>query len=472
MSTTRMPQSRITGALGTKAQQLADAAAEHVRRAAHPTDPAEALFRRIGWRLAAMYAGVLAAMLLIVGLVLYVAFQQALLGPVTNTLQSSANEISAYWPNHPPPPDHPDAVCQIPGDVLHQVPYIACYSPVNGLGAQLPGASQPPVAFTDTSLIQDALNSRSGQAWDTVQDTHGLGAIRRFAEVVPNPYGSGIVGVVMVGVPIQGELTSLHVLLVLLVLLGTLALAGAVLGGVALSRRALAPARLALQRQQAFIGDAAHELRTPLTLLRANAELLLHSREKLDPEDAELLEDIVAEVGHMSTLATSMLQLARLDEGASRPEREVVDLGELARGVARRAESLVAERGLTLSVSAEPGVLVLGERTQLEEVALILLDNAIKYNQPGGTVTLTVAREGARALLSVADTGPGIAAEHLARLGERFYRVDKSRSRELGGAGLGLSIARRIVAAHGGALTFASTPGEGTTATLNLPAAQ
>ncbi len=468
MTTSHAPHGRITGAIGTRAHQLAGAAAERVRRAAHPADPAETLFRRIGWRLAAMYAAALAAMLLIVGLVLYLAVQQALLGPVTTTLQSSANEISAYWPYHPP--DHPDAVCTVPSDVLHQVPYIACYSPDQGLGT-LPGANQPPAAFTDISLIQAALDRRNGQAWDTVTDTSGLGAIRRYAQVVRDPSGQGIVGVVMVGVPIQGELTSLHVLLVLLVLLGALALAGAVLGGVALSRRALAPARLALQRQQAFIGDAAHELRTPLTLLRANAEVLLHSRERLDPDDAELLEDIVAEVGHMSALATSMLQLARLDEGASRPEREVVDLGELGRGVARRAESLAAERGLTLTVAAAPEVLVLGERTQLEEVALILLDNAIKYNQPGGMVTLTVAREGTRALLSMADTGPGIAAEHLARLGERFYRVDKSRSRELGGAGLGLSIARRIAAAHVGTLAFASTPGVGTTVTLNLPAA-
>lgn len=471
MSTTRIPLSRLTGTASARARQLAGAAAERIQRATHPADPAEALFQRIGWRLAAMYAAALAAMLLIMGLVLYLGVQQALLGPITQNLQSSADQISAYWPDHPP--DRPGAICSFPSDVLHEVPYIACYSPANGLGT-LPGANQPPAAFTDTSLIQVALNSRSGHAWDTVEDTSGLGAIRRYAEVVPNPFGSGIVGVVMVGVPIQGELTALHVLLVLLLLLGALALVGAVLGGVVLSRRALAPARLALQRQQAFIGDAAHELRTPLTLARANAELLLHSRENLNLEDAELLEDIVTEIGHMSALATSMLRLARLDAGATEEqmEREVVDLAELARDLARRAESLAAERELTLSVEAEPDVLVLGDRTKLEEVALILLDNAFKYNRPGGSVVLGVARKGAHALLSVADSGPGIAAEHLARLGERFYRVDPSRSRELGGAGLGLSIARRIAAAHGGSLAFASELGKGTCVTFSLPAAE
>src|SRR5262249_27992301 len=241
--------------------------------------------------------------------------------------------------------------------------------------------------------------------------------------------------------------------------------------GILLSWRALAPARLAFQRQQTFIGDAAHELRTPLTLLRANAEVLLRGRERLDPDDALLLEDIVAEAGHMSRLATSMLELARLDASSHPPDRDLYDLAELTRAVAGRAQSLAQSTGLTLSVEAPAPVLVLGERVQLEEVILILLDNAIKYNSPGGTAMLSVTRDGPLARLAVCDSGTGIAAEHLARLGERFYRVDKARSRELGGAGLGLAIARRIAAAHGGMLVFASTPGRGTCVRLTLPVA-
>ena len=470
MSTTPLPRGHLAGSVAARAQQLAGAVAGRVRRATHPVDPAATLFQRIGWRLAAMYAAALAAMLLLMGLVLYLGVQQALLGPINDNLRSSAQQISAAWQANPP--SNPDQGCPIPVSVVHQVPYIVCFSENAGV-TTIPGrVNQPPQAFADPTLIQSCLSNGTGQAIDTVDVGSGLGAVRRYALLVRDPATSNILGVVQVGIPIQGELTALHVLLVLLLLLGALALAGAVLGGVVLSRRALAPARLALQRQRAFVGDAAHELRTPLTLARANAELLLHSREKLDPEDAALLEDIVAEISHMSTLATSMLRLARLDEGALLPEREVVDLGELAHGLARRAESLAAERGLTLSVEAEPGVLVLGDSTQLEEVALILLDNAVKYNQPGGSVVLSVTREGVRAALSVADSGPGIEAEHLARLGERFYRVDKSRSRELGGAGLGLSIARRIAAAHGGVLAFVSEPGKGTRVTLSLPAAQ
>jgi signal transduction histidine kinase len=470
MRTTHPTPRQLVGDLSARAQHAAAVATERVRRATHPIDPAEALFQRIGWRLAAMYTAALGAMLLIVGLVLYLGVQHALLGPVSDNLQYGSQQIAAAWQSAAP--EVQARGCPVPISVVHDVPYIVCYSPQNGF-ATLPGAvNQPPEDFTSVGLIQSALNAPSGQAWDTIVDTHGLGAIRRHALVVHTADGAGVLGVVMVGVPIQGELTALRVLLALLLVLGVLALAGAVLGGVVLSRRALAPARLALQRQQAFISDAAHELRTPLTIMRANAELLLHSRERLDPEDAELLEDIVAEAAHMGTLAASMLELARLDAGMVPLEREVVDLGELARSLARRAQALAAERQLTLTVNVAPGVLVLADRMQLDEVALILLDNAIKYNQPGGTVTLSVTRAGPHALLSVADSGPGIADEHLARLGERFYRVDKARSRAMGGAGLGLSIARRIAAAHGGTLAFASVPGQGTTVTLNLPAAE
>lgn len=431
-----------------------------------PADPAEALFHGIRWRLTATYAAVLAGILLLSGLLLYATMNEVLLGPVNDTLRTSANQISTLWQTTPQL--DPRYVCPVPSSAIQNVPYVECFAEGKVGVLQIP----PPDAFTDPSLIQAALHSRTSDATDTVNAGSGLGAIRRYALAVHYPNGDGdVLGVVQVGMPIQGQLTALRVLAILLLLLGVLTLAGAMLGGILLSWRALAPARLAFERQQAFIGDAAHELRTPLTLLRANAEVLLRGRERLDPEDALLLEDIVAEAGHMSRLATSMLELARLDASARPLERDVHDLAELGRAVSGRAQSLAKEAGLTLAVEAPMPVLVLGERVQLEELVLILLDNAIKYNVPGGSVTLSVTRDGPLARLAVRDTGPGIAAEHLARLGERFYRVDKARSRELGGAGLGLAIARRIAAAHGGMLVFESAPSRGTTVTLTLPAA-
>jgi signal transduction histidine kinase len=133
--------------------------------------------------------------------------------------------------------------------------------------------------------------------------------------------------------------------------------------------------------------------------------------------------------------------------------------------------ALAGEKQITVSVETSGDPLVIGDSTWLDHAALILVDNAIKYNRPGGAVTIHAALDQANAVLEVRDTGVGISAEHLPHLGERFYRVDKARSRALGGAGLGLAIARGIAVAHGGSLSFTSEPDVGTTATLRLPAA-
>jgi signal transduction histidine kinase len=176
------------------------------------------------------------------------------------------------------------------------------------------------------------------------------------------------------------------------------------------------------------------------------------------------------EAGHLTSLANSMLDLARLDRDDIHLEEDVLDIGEILPEAVRWATSFAAEYGVTVTTVPNGPVLVLGDRLLLEQAALILVDNAIKYNRPGGSVTARAWSDGNRAYLEVRDTGIGIEATHMARLGERFYRVDKARSRESGGAGLGLSIVRRIAARHGGSFAIESDPGQGTTATLSLPA--
>ena len=171
-----------------------------------------------------------------------------------------------------------------------------------------------------------------------------FGLVRRVAVAVSRSTGGTSLGVVQVGAQIGAETTALHTLLVLLLIAGILVLLAAALGGLFLSGRALKPVRLAFERQQTFIADASHELRTPLTLLRADAEVLLRGRDRLRPEDAELLEDIVAETAHMSSLATSMLALARLDAGRMHLEREVLDLARLAITMGRRVRALAQRR--------------------------------------------------------------------------------------------------------------------------------
>jgi len=319
-------------------------------------------------------------------------------------------------------------------------------------------------AFLSNTLAKKVL--QEGTATDIVDAGGTIGPIERYALVVSSP--GGAVRVMQVGMAIKTEETALSVLLMLLLAFGGLALLGAGLGGLFLANRALVPARLAWANQQRFIGDAAHELRTPLTLLRADAEVLLRGRERLVEEDAALLEDIVAEVNHMASLATNLLALARLDAGSVHQEHEVLNLAEIAQEGVRRVTALAGQMDIALHLESTGALYIIGDPVLLEQAVLALLDNAIKYNRPGGHVTLCTAIKNDQALLEVYDTGIGIEAEHLPHLGERFYRVDKARSRQAGGTGLGLSIARRIVTAHDGTLHLASTPDQGTTVTLTL----
>jgi signal transduction histidine kinase len=345
---------------------------------------------------------------------------------------------------------------------------IACFDQNGNLLSDTTGL---PTAFLSNNLAKTAL--QTGQPADDVVNAGGTyGQTYRYALVVPNSSGNGNVSVIVAGESIQSQENALSVLLKLLLAFGGVALLGAGLGGLFLSNRALAPARLAWTNQQRFIADAAHELRTPLTLLRADAEVLLRSHGQLEEEDAMLLEDIVAETNHMSKLASNLLTLARLDNSVSHREHEVVNLAEIARAGARRIQALADQAEITIQLTSNEAILVIGDPVLLEQAVLALLDNAIKYNRHGGQVTVRTAIQQGQALLEVCDTGIGIAAEDLSHLGERFYRVDKARSRQAGGTGLGLSIARGIAAAHGGSLTLTSIPDQGTTATLLLPLAQ
>ncbi len=436
--------------------------------------PEAALFQGLRIRLTLWYCLVLCAALVIFSVILYLGARYFLLSPVENATSAHARDHAFTWlagsPDRacssfgsgrfaPPSPDQGGAMTEM----------VACFDQ-NGTLVQTNDTAQLPAAFLSNSVAKKAL--QTGWASDTVDVGGQIGHTYRYAQAVPNPNGNGYVGVVVVGDSIQVQEDALSLILVLLLSIGGLTLLGAGLGGLFLSNRALEPARVAWRNQQRFIGDAAHELRTPLTLLRADAEVLLRSREQLEPEDAELLEDIVTETERMSNLATNMLTLARLDNNSTHREHEVINLTDIAYADVRRVQALADQTGISLEVESHDSALVIGDPTLLEQAVLVLLDNAIKYNRPGGRVTIRADVKDTNAFLKVSDTGIGIAAEHMSHLGERFYRVDKARSREAGGSGLGLSIARSIAEAHGGTLTLSSVPDQGTTVTITLPLAQ
>ena len=224
----------------------------------------------------------------------------------------------------------------------------------------------------------------------------------------------------------------------------------------------------AFATQRRFVADAAHELRTPLTALGGYADVLLLGAAS-DPHDlAEALEAMRGETHRMTRLVNDLLALARLDNGQLALRWTGVDLAAILRDAWTGARLLHPDRRVTLDLPT-PVALVRGDADRLGQVVANLIDNAVKFTEPGGHIGLALHAEEDSAVLTVRDDGAGIAPEDLPRVRERFYRADEARSRATGGTGLGLSIVEAIVAVHGGSLDIASRRGQGTTVTVRLP---
>ena len=221
--------------------------------------------------------------------------------------------------------------------------------------------------------------------------------------------------------------------------------------------------------QQRFTADISHELRTPLTTIRGYLDLLRRPEVQGNPgERAEIAAAAQGEIERMTRLLADLLLLAQADVGVTL-EKRPVELDTLLLEIYRQAKALAKDAQVKLG--HEDQALVLGDPDRLKQLLLNLVDNALKYTPAGGQVTLGLEREDKWAKVIVADTGIGIPPEDLPRIFERFYRVDKARSREQGGTGLGLSIAQWIARSHGGRIEVASTLGAGSTFTVWLPLA-
>jgi len=223
------------------------------------------------------------------------------------------------------------------------------------------------------------------------------------------------------------------------------------------------------EQMRRFTADASHELRTPLTAIRSVGEVGL--REPRDEKAyREVIGSMLEEVDRLSRLVDSLLTLSRADAGYVKLTPERVDLAELALEVANHLGVLAEEKRQSISVETMGPVYVGVDRLVLRQAIINLIDNAIKYSPEGTCIRVVVRKQLGRPTLEVIDKGPGIAAEHRERIFDRFYRVDKARSRELGGTGLGLSIARWAVEVHGGRIELESEEGRGSTFRIVLPA--
>ena len=214
--------------------------------------------------------------------------------------------------------------------------------------------------------------------------------------------------------------------------------------------------------QKRFVADMSHELRTPLTTVQGNLDLI--KRMGYDPTSIEVMD---SEIKRMSRLVGDLLLLAQADSGRLPLTEGPVELGTLVLDVFRQAKVLAKE--LDLRLGTIDAVYVKGDADRLKQLVLNIVTNAIKYTPAGGQVVITVSQNGSQALIKVKDTGIGIPKEDLEHIFDRFYRVDKARSRQMGGTGLGLSIARWIVDVHHGRIWAESEVGKGSTFTVQLP---
>jgi heavy metal sensor kinase len=219
-----------------------------------------------------------------------------------------------------------------------------------------------------------------------------------------------------------------------------------------------------------FTADASHELRTPLSVIRGIGEVGLGGT-RTPAEYKEAIGSMLEEVDRLTTLVDTLLRLSRADAGTVRLSKEAIDLAALARDVAASLAILAEERNQRLDVDAAEPVGAWADRLVLRDAITNVLDNAIKYSPERSTIGLRVRAEGGEAVVSIADQGPGIAAEHRDRIFDRFVRLDAARSRDDGGTGLGLAIAKWAVEANGGRIAVESGARGGSVFRIVLPSA-
>jgi heavy metal sensor kinase len=234
--------------------------------------------------------------------------------------------------------------------------------------------------------------------------------------------------------------------------------------------RMIARLSQAFEQNRRFLADASHELRTPLAALRGEMESLVEQTRGL-PELRDRAGSALEEVDRLAKIVDALFAISRLDAGEAQQEWAKFDLATLGASTAEQMSLLAEDKGISVACHVQENVTVKGDRARIKQVVVNLLDNAIKYTPSGGSINLDVRISDGKAVMEVADTGIGIPTGELAHIFERFFRVDKARSRDIEGAGLGLAIVKSICTAHGGNVHVESVEGRGSRFKVELPLA-
>jgi two-component system OmpR family sensor kinase len=463
-------------------------------------------------RLTLWYVGLLAAILVAFGIGLYSIVSFSLYDEVDHTLESRAKDIQASLTTALAVQSDPATVLK-QGGVLLPTADVFAGPDVYVQIAELDGSVITKSANLGTQrfvIRREQLHEVS--AGQSIYSVFQITQTRLRAYVAPLRNAQGqIVGVIELAQSLREVDTTLARLGVLIAgsILGALGIAA--IGGAILARSALSPidritktahaitrahdlgkrievaattdelGRLAstfnemlarieelFRVQQRIVADVSHELRSPLTAMRGNLDLLRRGAAGDPAAREQALTAIDSEVARMSRMVSDLLFLAQADAGVP-IARQNVELDTLLLDVYR--QSRVLADGVKVSLGAEDQAIILGDPDRLKQALLNLVGNAIKYTPSGGEVRLSLEKDQEWVRIAVRDSGIGIAPEHISHLFDRFYRVDKARARDAGGAGLGLAIAKSVVDAHRGKITVESQPGKGSIFTIWLPLA-
>lgn len=339
-----------------------------------------------------------------------------------------------------------------------------------GDGRLLSGREPHPELRTQILAAVSAWNTRTA-ATVTARLPDGMSMTYVVAGAPVHDDGEKI-GMVFVGKDLGAHYHVLKRLVQALTLSIAVFLLIAAVAGYYAAGKALVPIRSAFAAQQQFVADASHELRTPLSVFQASLEVVERlDGGKLTGDSRQILADLQDETRRMTRLVGDLLTLARADSGALEVRKEDIDLRPMAEQAVRAVSSLAADKDIAVTLTAAVPIILYADKDRLAQLLVILLDNAIKFTPPGGRVSLAMQPDGGRQTvkIAVADTGVGMTADEVQHIFKRFYRADKVRTREDGGAGLGLSIAAWIVEAHGGTIAVTSERGRGSVFTVCLP---
>jgi two-component system sensor histidine kinase CiaH len=433
---------------------------------ARPSTPPDAeMLRRVRIRLVAWSAGLTMLVMLALGTTVYIVIHTSLTGSAVDTLERRLDAAE-------------ELVTSLPPDRFPRRPDLGFPDVGIPFGAPAFGGT----ASGTVTLIVD----QSGRLFGPLQS--GLEGLPIAASIqAAQANGEDLRESILNGTPVRvlsrrvsvnnqqlviqivqdraAEERTLSLLIAVLGVGGAAAVALAIGLGFIYAGRALVPIRASLRHQRDFAADASHELRTPLTVIGLNVSELRREPERSLSEVADVVDDIESEVGQLTTLVEELLLLARSDSGAVEIRREPMDLSGVVAEALPRLGDLAAARNVVVSLDSAPAAMR-GDPERLAQLVTILTDNAIRLSPAGGTVDVAVEAANGRARLAVEDVGPGIRAEDLPRLFDRFWRASDAPP---GGVGLGLSIAAWIVQQHRGQITAENRPGGGARFEVSLP---